>query len=414
MKKREENWCSGFEKKNGELIEIEGLDYSENESSVLLKYDIIVSGKRYTLWYSFSLEDKDAVSYEVADGIVVTLLPFAMRGGYNITSKIPVSERLWFQLTELFIPQFSTDQEMWLTQISCNRVNTQYNPTDTGTAMSCGVDSFYTFFHYTGERVPTQYKVSLLTFFQNGAHHSGVIGHSHEEEDIFKKQLAHVREFCSSIQFPLLTVTSNLDEFLSDAFWYDSFHYTHAYRNAGFVLLLQKRIRSYYYTGVRDIFHFSASLWDDTELYEKWLLPNLSTDCTSFYSVSTSLNRIEKTKFIALYPETYNHLLVCYADGDNCGRCIKCVRQLLILDYLGLLDTYKNSFPTEKYLSGKNWYEMQLLANKRSDQNLEEVYRLAREKGTKFSLRKRAIAYIHGMAWQIRDKRIKRELLRKS
>jgi bacterioferritin-associated ferredoxin len=238
------------------------------------------------------------------------------------------------------------------------------------------------------------WKVDLLTFFENGAHHNGTIGHSEQESRIFQEQLEHVRAFCEASNYQLLSVSSNLDDFLSDYFWQDSYESTHAYRNVGFVLLLQKQIRAYYYAGAWDISRFSVSLWEDSEHYEKWLLPNLSTDCTQIFSVSTAMNRMEKTRYISQFPETYDHLLVCYTSGSNCGKCDKCVRQLLALDYLGLLETYKNSIPYETYQKEKPWYELQLLSFRREDPFLNEIYQYALSHGFHFSIDRRLKAFL--------------------
>lgn len=386
----ERRYCSGFRKYQGAKIHIKKQELCKGDEGITLKYAISVGEKEGELWYRFPADQEESISYEVADGVIVTLLPFALRGGYDIYSEIPMSERLWFQLTGQVIPQLAlTSEELWNTELHAPLCTPSYTPDRVATAMSCGVDSFTTFFEHTHDMPKERWKIDLLTFFQNGAHHSGTIGHSDKEDEVYAEQLAHVRRFCETVHYPLLDVASNLDAFLSAMFWNDSYHYTHSYRNAGFVLLLQKKIRTYYYAGAYDLNLFSTSLWDDPAHYEKWLLPNLSTDCTSFFSVATSMDRIEKMKYIAQFPETYDHLLVCYAGGENCGTCVKCVRQLLTLDYLGLLDRYQNSFSVEEYRNNKTFYERRLLVLKKTDPFLEEVYQIAEKKGVRFSIRQR-------------------------
>ena len=402
-------YCSGFRRYQDAEIHIKRQELSKDEAGITLKYEISVCEKEGELWYRFPSDQEESISYEVADAVIVTLLPYALRGGYNIYSEIPMSERLWFQLTQQVIPQLAlTPDEIWNTELHVPLCTPSYTPNLVATAMSCGVDSFATFFELTRDMPEEAWKINLLTFFQNGAHHSGTIGHSEKEKAVYEEQLAHVRRFCKSIHYPLLDVSSNLDEFLNSMFWVDSYHYTHSYRNAGFVLLLQKKIRVYYYSGARDINSFSVSLWDDPEHYEKWLLPNLSTACTRFFSTSTSLNRIDKTRYIAQFSETYDHLLVCYAGGENCGKCEKCVRQLLILDHLDLLEPYKSSIPLGEYLRNKAFYERRLLALRRKDPFLKEVYQIAKKKGVRFSIWKRmdAACYRIKLLW----KGLKREL----
>lgn len=395
LRKKPVRYCYGFQKQNGAVIQIRGKEAQNDSSGIVLKYTISVEKQQASLWFRFPVGSAESISDEVADGVLVMLLPFALRGGYNIESALPISERLWFQLTQQLIPQFcAASSETWPVEIKAPLIMPSYHPDQVATAMSCGVDSFTTFFQYTRDMPEEPWKINLLTFFENGAHHNGTIGHSNREGSIYQAQLEHVQRFCESIHYPLLSVSSNLDEFLCEVFWKDSYHQTHTFRNAGFVLLLQKRIRAYYYAGARDISCFSVSLWDDTELYEKWLLPNLSTDCTHFFSVTTSMNRIEKTRYISQFPETYDNLLVCYAGGKNCGKCTKCVRLLLTLDYLGLLGQYKNSVPLELYQSDKLWYEAQMLNNRRNDFCLEEVYQTALAQGVHFPMKIRMNAFL--------------------
>jgi bacterioferritin-associated ferredoxin len=415
MKRQEKRWCSGFHKHEGAKIHIREANVCEDASGITVKYSISVAEKTDVLWFHFSPEYKDVISYEVVDGVIVMLLPFALRGGYQIISDIPISEQLWFQITQQLIPQLAlTSPDIWPTEINAPLAHPAFSPNKVATAMSCGVDSFTTFYQFTSDMPEEQWKVNLLTFFENGAHHSGVIGHSSQENAVYRSQLEHVRHFCDSIRYPLLNVSSNLDSFLCEVFWKDSYHYTHAFRNAGFVLLLQKLIRVYYYAGAHDLTYFSASLWEDTEYYEKWLLPNLSTACTHFFSVSTSLNRIEKTQFISKHAETHDHLLVCYAGGENCGKCSKCIRQLLTLDYLGKLDLYKGSFTISDYLVNTSSFECQLLAFRREDPFLEEVYQTALENGVRFSIHKRCRALLYRLSLRINGAKNKlRHMLRR-
>ncbi len=387
------------------------MERTVDDASLLLRYRVCVADKESVLWYRFPIAYKDAVSYEVADGVVVSILSYAIRGGYHIHSEIPISEKLWFQLTSQIIPQLcATDSDNFPTEISAPLLATDYHPEQTATAMSCGVDSLTTFFQYTQNLRDSRWKLDLLTFFQNGAHHGGSIGHSEKEADLFQRQLEHVRKYCDTVHFPLLYVESNLDGFLSETFWDDSYNYTHTFRNAGFVLLLQKEIRDYYYAGVRDITKFDVSLWDDTELYDRWLLPHLSTDSTTFYSVSSTMDRIEKTQYLSSFPETYDHLLVCYHGGENCGRCTKCIRQLLLLDFMGVLDRYSKSFPVSTYRRERSWYILQMLVMRKKDFSLEEVYRYSLKTGARYSVRERLRAFIYRNVWKITDRKmLKRE-----
>ena len=58
------------------------------------------------LWYEVSEKHKDGFC-DLIDGVVVSLLPYAIRDGYNIKSSIGISQKLFYNLTYHLLPQFS-------------------------------------------------------------------------------------------------------------------------------------------------------------------------------------------------------------------------------------------------------------------------------------------------------------------
>ena len=73
------------------------------------------------------------------------------------------------------------------------------------------------------------------------------------------------------------------------------------------------------------------------------------------------MTRMQKLKKVTEYAPSYKYLNVCLKDGDNCGRCEKCVRTMTGLDALGKLDLYHNVFDVNYYKSHKKWYMKQIL-----------------------------------------------------
>ena len=123
--------------------------------------------------------------------------------------------------------------------------------------------------------------------------------------------------------------------FRDDSLFYD---HTHTFKNIGITLLLQKLIKIYYYAAAYNLDRFSCAIDEDSAHYEKWMLPNCSTESTSFFSANNSLTRIEKIQYLSTKPETYDNVLVCYMEGTNCGKCIKCWRTMLEMDVCGVID----------------------------------------------------------------------------
>jgi hypothetical protein len=86
-----------------------------------------------------------------------------------------------------------------------------------------------------------------------------------------------------------------------------------------------------------------------------WKLdPWWSSDRITMVHVGAERWRTQKLIELADEPLVRHHLRVCWqnlATDGNCGRCEKCVRTMLILDGLGILDAYAG-FPPSRELPG--------------------------------------------------------------
>ena len=358
---------------------------SKDNSQYRIEFPIVSDKTMQTLWYAVDEEFEDFVCIDTADGIITTLLPYAIRGGYDIESELPISQKLYYNLTSQLIPQLTLcTKNSYNTKILADCVKKKFQSNAVATAISCGVDSFTTIYEYSSGNCLDDYKLTHLTYFQNGAHHGGKSGYSDIQTKLFEGQLKTAKEFCKENNFKLIVVRSNLDEFLSTFFWKDPFYCTHTYRNIGFAMLLQNGIRTYFYSSAHNISEFNCSLNIDSAEYERFLLPYLSTETFTAYNSNSAMNRNEKIQFISKFPATYKHLTVCYTGSENCGRCTKCLRTLLALDVLGVLDKYSDSFDTEYYKNNRNWYITRLCAGRYDDDLLQEIYDYA--KNTNFEI----------------------------
>lgn len=88
-----------------------------------------------------------------------------------------------------------------------------------------------------------------------------------------------------------------------------------------------------------------ASSYDIPHLHPCGSHPLLDPEYSSFDLAirhrDAGLSRMEKLKIVAGWDTAFNHFRVCLAnvpDRLNCGRCEKCVRTMLELEALGLLD----------------------------------------------------------------------------
>ena len=374
--------------KNG-TIYIRSCRLIENDDATAsLVYSIDVKETHRDLYFKFSKNYKDYACENLADGVVVILLSYAMRGGYDIESAVPVSGRLYYSIMKQLIPQlYYCTKNVYKPVIKAPLSQERFSPTGVGTAISCGVDSLTTLKEYTVDCKQEEYRLTLLTFYQNGAHHLDKGRLDKEQEELFLGQAERVEAFCSQYGYPLLRVDSNLQECLASLLWYDSFHRTHIYRNVGITLLFQKLIKVYYYSSTYKPNDFSCSLLIDPAHYEKYLLPHLSTENTTFYSSNECMTRLEKTEYISSFPQSYDHLLVCFMSKYNCGHCLKCKRTLLTLDALGILELYKNSFDLEDYRKNREQFLREFCVEKEKDDLLREIYDYNLKNGDKLSVK---------------------------
>ena len=318
---------------------------------------------------------REYICNEVCDSVVVSILHYCLRGGYDIESEVPMTDKLYYEITSQFISQMLLmNPSARPFELRIETVCTDWNPSAVATAMSCGIDSLTTYYEYTEETVPEGLRLTYLTFFEQGAHHGGGGLPWEEQHRIYLAQLEKVRSFCDLIHCELIDVQSNLAEFLRRLFWSESYDHTHTYRNMAIVMLLQKLIRVYYYAATYNLDQFGCSIDSDSAHYDKWLLPTLSTSSTSFFSANSSMTRIEKIKYLSQKPETYDHILVCYKEGYNCGICIKCWRTMLEMEVSGVLDLYRGSFDVDCFRSNYEYYLTKMLRMRKTEPIMQEIF----------------------------------------
>ena len=366
--------------KSSEISSFQG-----GESKLVYAIDVDNNVRQLTTNLEFTLEEKykDYICSEIVDGVIIMLLPYALRGGYDIITDIPMTEQLYYTVTSQLIPQLMTCNDLHHTKIIADTVSPDWNPTAVATAMSLGVDSLSTFFEYSQADVLSDYRITHLAFFENGAHHGGNLGHSKREKAVYEDQLRKVQDFCDKVGYDLIYISSNLDEFLDNCFWKDSYQCTHTYRNAGFALILQKLIKIYYYSPAYCVNDFSCLLNEDSAHYEALLLPNISTKYLRFYNSSLLKTRLDKILYISQFPETYDSLLVCYVNGKNCGECIKCKRTQVEMDILGVLDLYKKSFDLEKYKKNRRKCFAYCLSKRNKEELMHQIHIYIQENNVK-------------------------------
>ena len=356
-------------------IFIKDVKQKKNAEFLEVTYSVIIRWNPYNLTYKISGESIDSVPM-LCDAVVVNLLYYAVRHGLSYVSDFPISEKLYYNLTKHVIPQLclinNPDNDMIKIKMPLSKE--VYHGEWIGTGISLGVDSFTTIHEYTEKCTLEEYRLTHLVHLKTGAHH-GQLGYYNQqtEDELFLAENAKVKEFCQKHKYKLITIETNLHALICTEFGY-GFDTTHTYRNLGCILLLQNQFDKYYYASACNLDKFDIKLSKDVAYYEKWLIPHISNESISFYSANTNMTRIQKVAYLSKFEDTYDHLHVCWYATDNCGCCKKCIRTLVTLDVLGVLDKYSRAFNLERYYNNRESIISEVILLRKCDMSYMEIY----------------------------------------
>ena len=349
-----------------------------------LCYEVEWQGRTHELTYKIDDGYSDWLDVGCADGAIVPFIYYAVRFGFDIQSSVPVSSELLFSLNHLVVPELCNAVGNETVHIVApERDSDEMCGNAVGSGFSGGVDSFATFCEYAVDCDDAN-RITHLLYFMQGAHDGQLSSYDKDvEHDLFSEQLAVTRAFAEKHLYPVVVLESNLNEVLSSCFGFMSYEWSHSFRNAGMALMLQKHLRRFYYSDAYGLADFDVSLKSDSSHYEKWLLPLLSTNRLTIISANAGMGRIEKTRYISNYKQTYDSLLVCWRSGVNDCTCDKCIRTLVTLDYLGVLDRYAPCFNLDLYRANKAKYLRRVAGGRLHDSFFAEIWRYAKDNGLK-------------------------------
>lgn len=304
----------------------------------------------------------DYIVTDRIDAFVWGLLYFSMCKGYNIESQIPISEELYYNLEFHFIEGLSNVNDS-LSRIHiiaplCGKCVGSHHIVSTG--VSCGVDSIYTIAQH--QTAPDSFKLNTLAFFNAGSSFDGISDGLHAP--ILQGRLQNAQDFTKEAGLDFLYIESDL-HFLIDKY----LGYSHIENNTYMALFciyqIQGTIDKYYYSSGYSYSEFTVNRSGhnkelDSEHYDLLILQMASINCMKFYSTGGNQIRFEKTRFISRYPLAEKYLNVCVNTPKNDGTCFKCVRTLLTLDALGVIDNYDKVFDIEQYHRNRKNYIMNM------------------------------------------------------
>jgi hypothetical protein len=183
---------------------------------------------------------------------------------------------------------------------------------------SGGVDSFYTFVKHREE-------ISHLIFLRG-------FDIPLENKPLLQIVTDAVRQIAEELERPLVEVETNVRSFSDPCV---SWTFYHGALLASIALLLAPRFRTVYIPSS----HSYAQLfpWGSHPLLD----PLWSTEETEIVHDGCEASRVEKLESLTSCDVATKHLRVCWENRNgayNCGLCEKCIRTMVTLRIVGLLD----------------------------------------------------------------------------
>ena len=296
----------------------------------------------------FPKSTESYLSRDRYDCWMLALLIPAMEIGQPLHIAGPVSERLLFSLNKHVIPLLTTYNRTWATiDVTAAAFASKINPTSVrvvATGFSGGVDSFVTVKEYTSSSVPESLSLNLLLF--------NSVGQFGDNAEWFSNDYQVAHRGAQKFGLEIVNVDTNLDVFFRSDF-VDS----HSIRNLSVALALQSHISTYLYSS--GVPYGDTSFREgDIAYLDPILIPLLSTESLTFLSVGGEHRRSSKTRIVSETPESYSTLYVCLRGASqhsstNCSACSKCLRTIVTLDLLGVLDRYRSVFDMD--VLGPRW-----------------------------------------------------------
>ena len=352
------------------------IDVNEENIKIQAYYESN-TGNGY-LWYLLPQTYKKYLTHEKLDAFLVALIFLAMKNGEDIYLKAPVSEKLFYNLSNNYIYvlnkliPYLKRIKIFPDELHDGKEYTCENKIVTG--FSGGVDSFHTIYEYFyNENVSNNFKLTHLIINNVGAYGEF---ESEKARNKFHKLYERLRNTPIAKDLNFIKIDSNINEVINL-----HFHLTHTTCNVSAILLLQKLFSKFYYAAGCKYENYFIGKTKDISCADPIILNLLSTETLECSSVGSQLSRIEKTAVIADFEKCFDYLNVCINNehDTNCSACYKCNRTMLTLDLLGKLGNFKNAFDLKKYYKNKKLYIIKILADQ-NNRFTKEIKNLMKEK----------------------------------
>lgn len=332
-----------------------------------------------------------------ADAYIWGLIFFAIQHGYDIVSKVPISESLYYNLNTFFIDALTnSNPHFYRTRIECDTITDIHGDrTVVATGISCGIDSLYTI---KNAGYGLNHKINTLTFYNAGAAHFS--DSTELRTALVEDRINLAKSFAHEYGYDFVFIESNIHLIMQKYYWYNHVD-MHTYSMLFCSYHLQKILKHYYYSSGYSLKEFELPQntevgGNDTSHYDLLILSQASISGMTFHSSGAHKTRLEKTKDLIHYAPAHKYLNVCVQSLDNCCTCEKCYRTIFTLESLGVLNEFSKVFDLEKFYSRRKFLlrEMYYSAKYEKDILLNEIVPFYKDQITLYMKIRAFFAYI--------------------
>ncbi len=328
-------------------IGIPYLIYTEDNKVRLCSKVSSNSWETQEIWYEVDSKYESFFCFERADSFLLAFLPYAMMFAEDIVVEGKISEKLYYQIVNIFMPaitKYSNFYQKVSIQVAgldseCMTSSENHIKDAVGTGFSAGVDSFFTIYKNLNQDTKS-FNLTHLCFFNLGA-----CGTFDEVKALarYQKRIELFKGFVEENNLNFVCVNSNIAGISRI-----SFNYTHTFLSLSAVLALQKLFKIYYYSSGCGLDEFCFN-YKDAAFFDLLNVQCFSTEGTNFYVTGASESRCDKLDYISQFDAPLKMLNVCNDNDVNCRTCEKCVRTMACLYALGKLDLFNQVFDIDDF-----------------------------------------------------------------
>ena len=309
----------------------------EKDGLARLCADVTIHGKTGQLWYGVEERYENALTKDRLDPFAVTLLHIAMHMGADIVCEAPVSARLLYKINNTFIPALTfADSTLKDIKVIAKPAEACETKGAVGCSCSFGLDSLYTIRENRGG----EYPITHICLFNAGTF-EGENG-----RELFRRHYGLVKDYAEKLGLKSLAVDTNLHEVLNERYMDIG-----SERQLGVILALQGLFGAYHYSSSHLESEFHFDMHEDSS-YDPLSIDCFTTDSLCLFLSGASVSRIDKLLYIADHKEEAAMMHPCFKKfvwEKNCGKCMKCIRDMLPIYAVGKTDCFSEAFDFEGF-----------------------------------------------------------------